>query len=253
MILKIVSLIFLLIPSMVLSEVGFRDLKIGSNISVIEENCFRNTKFYSCYGIDDLKFNFADQDSNPVEKTYFFKGEHFRDIINGMDIGSILPFCEEVGPRQKSSDDNFYYVNFNCYGNTTLRISVYKGKMVDGIEIISTDYRKIGQISIDLGPLYQTFLDNIVNDPNNPYIKLKKSLESNYQMEWEFTERDQKLFNEGERNSLWTSYNGGQIFSEIVRRDKYSNLSLSVHYHTKVDGKKLSEKRKPQNVNFNDF
>jgi len=112
---------------------------------------------------------------------------------------------------------------------------------------------KITTIEIDIGPLYQTFLDNIIGDPNNPYLKLKKSLESNYQLEWEFTERDRKLFNENEKGSLWTSYNGGQVFSQILREDKYSDLRLFVHYHTKEDGKRLSEERRPQNVNFNDF
>ena len=51
---------------------------------------------------------------------------------------------------------------------------------------------------------------------------------------------------------------GRLVKNEVVEMvsshsDSNSDLSLSVHYHTKVDGKKLSEKRKPQNVNFNDF
>ena len=180
----ITFLIFTFNSSISWSEVGFRDLKIGSERTVIDENCkkewFKEKDdygyVYRCFNIDDLKFSFTDN----IEGTIIF-------------------------------------------------------------------------IKIDVGTLYQTFLDRIIGDPTNPFEKLKKNLDTNYQLEWEFTERDRKLFNEGERNSLWTSYNNGEVFSEIRREDKYSELRLFVHYHTKNYGKMLSEQRKPQNVDFNNF
>jgi len=241
MYLRILSLIFLLIPSIVISEVGFRDLKVGQSFTLVDQHCKKVTDHYQCYGIDDLKFNFMGTQNDDDKITFYRDGDGFRDVLVGNEIYSIFPFCE--------SDDTIIW---KCYGNTIIEIRYDKNKIFE-IKLLSSSPETLNEISIDVGPLYQSFLDNIIGDPNNPYIKLKKSLESNYQVEWEFTERDRKLFNEGEKDSLWTSYNGGQIFSQIVRKDKYSDLRLFVHYHTETEGKNLSEKRRPKNVNFNDF
>ena len=233
-----ILLIILLIPSVVLSEVGFRDLKVGQSFTLVDQHCKKVTDHYQCYGIDDLKFSFMETQNDDDKITFYRDGDGFRDVLVGNEIYSIFPFCE--------SDDTIIW---NCYDDTIIEIRYDKNKIFE-VEILSIT---LNEISIDVGPFYQSFLDSIVDDPNNAYIKLKKSLESNYQMEWEFTERDRKLFNEGERDSLWTSYNGGQIFSQIVRKDKYRDVRLFVHYHTKEKGKKLSEERKPQNAKFSDF
>lgn len=238
-ILRVVSLIFLLIPSMVYSEVGFRDLKVGESRELIYKHCSKLSNNFQCYGIDDLKFNFEFEESEVI-KTYNKEGESFRDIVVGNEIYTINPHC--------SMDDRTVWV---CYGDTRVKFRFHKLK-IRSFSIVSSPFDIISVVSVDIGPIYQTFLDNIVGDPTNPYIKLKKSLDSKYEMEWKFTERDRKLFNENEKESLWTSYNGGEIFSQILR-EEYSDLRLFVHYHTKEDGKKLSEERRSQNVNFDDF
>ena len=241
MILRILSLIFLLIPTTVLSDVGFKDLKIGSDSYVIEENCTEIGEIFKCYDIDDLKFNFSSSNSKVVSV------DRYKGIVLGNHISSISPFCNTLfGSKGRSDFDS----SWKCYGK--FRVFTKKDDQ-KRIVSIGVQTNQIDKISIDVGPLYQSLLDRVIGDPKNPYLKLKNSLDSKYQMEWEFTERDRKLFNEGEKNNLWTSYNEGQIFLEIMREDKYSVLRLYLHYHTKEDGERLSEDRKPQNVNFNDF
>ena len=152
---------------------------------------------------------------------------------------------------------------YRCYGIDDIKFKFNGGLGVStnsgGDPLISTNnenelFEKISEITIDLGPLYQSYLDKIIGDPNNPYRKLKKSLDSKYALDWEFTERDRRLFNEdSSRKSLWTSYEDGIVFSEIRRVEKYSDLRLFVHYHTVKKGKQLTNDRKPQNANFSDF
>ena len=77
---KVVSLIFLFIPSMVISEVGFRDLNVGQPSTVIDEHCHLQSemmgrKKYHCYDNKDYDFEFEITDTQ---------------IISSVDIGSTL-------------------------------------------------------------------------------------------------------------------------------------------------------------------
>ncbi len=242
----ITFLIFTFTSSISWSEVGFRDLKIGSDTSVIDENCKKeeneNGYFYRCFNIDDLTFQFSIS-----EEKFINHGEGFKELR----VGSSRNEVEKICVKEKSLG---YVEVHSCYG---MSFTIFFEEQDNGIYHVGwierTKFNKINRILIDVGPLYQTVLDYVITDPENPYGKLKKSLNTNYELDWEFTERDRKLFNEGEKNSLWTSYNNGQVFSEITRVDRYSDLRLFVHYHTKDDGKKLSEERTPQNVDFKSF
>jgi len=68
-----VLIIFVLsVPSKVLSEVGFRDLKVGQPSNVIEEHCdffwkpsFGNEKFH-CYDNKDYQFSFEFTDTQTI-------------------------------------------------------------------------------------------------------------------------------------------------------------------------------------------
>ena len=117
--------------------------------------------------------------------------------------------------------------------------------------VTQTKREIVSEIVVDVGPIYQNFLDRIIENENNPLINLRKNLASKYGMDWEFTERDRKLFNEGQKDSLWTSFAGNQIYLE-VRRVR-AGLGLFVHYHDKEKGLQLSEDRKPKNADFKDF
>jgi len=70
----------LLLPSVVYSEVGFRDLKLGETVDVIEQNCQNNkgliptklTKPYKglyCYQKFDLRFEFTLDDTEQLIQT----------------------------------------------------------------------------------------------------------------------------------------------------------------------------------------
>ena len=86
---------------------------------------------------------------------------------------------------------------------------------------------------------------------DNPYLNLRNALKKNYSSDWEYTERDRLLFNENEKDTLWESYENGQVMLEI-KREEY-DINLYVHYYTEKNGKKYSEERRPQNTNFSDF
>ncbi|MDA8675715.1 hypothetical protein N9M53_03390 [Alphaproteobacteria bacterium] len=165
-------------------------------------------------------------------------------------------------------DDRFDPLNknipFKSVSNSTLCEDVFS-KVIDLPNNVNTVYfkdefpkgfflltkPKLLKITIDVGPLYQTYLDYIIDDPNNPYNNLKNNLSKKYGIDWESTERDRNLFNEGEKDSLWSSFGDNQIFLEIRRVDY--DMELFVHYLTKEGGKSFSEKISPKNANFSDF
>ena len=109
MVLRILSLIFLLIPTTVLSDVGFKDLKIGSDPSVIEKNCSKIGDIYKCYKFDDLEFKIF------LTSKFFLSVDSYRDVIVGNDISSISPFCK---PNFKKRG-----VNWNCYEGVPIIIT----------------------------------------------------------------------------------------------------------------------------------
>jgi hypothetical protein len=245
---------FLLLPSIGFSEVGFRDLKIGSTTAVIDKQCEKHWKSgwpVRCYGIDDLNFEFSLNDIIDDTRRYYQEGEGLTGCIVGMVPAEISKEWFKFGGPRKINEATYAQDYRN---NGLVCIAVFQNDKIVKLTIYSAKQLKtIKGMQIGLGPLYQTNLGKIFGDPDNPYVKLKTSLGAKYQLDWEFTERDRKLFNEGAKSSLWTSYNNGQIFSQIYRIDKYSNLKLFVHYHTKEEGAKLSDERRPKNVKFDNF
>ena len=242
--LRLYSVILLLIsfPNLGFSEVGFRDLKIGQSFSSVMKNCDLKSSVTKCYDLDHLEFKFLFQSNT---KFFYSVGETFRDIRVGDNLITVEKYCERIS----GTADNFS-LKYICYNDTLAFIDQIDKKTLSMSVITPSDV--IADISINIGPLSKNFLDKTNGNLNNPYIKLKKTLDSKYEIDWQFTERDRKFFNEGENDSLWTSYNKGQIFSEIkkIGNDK---LRLFVHYHTKEDGERLTEERKPKNVKFNNF
>lgn len=231
---KLLCSFMFLAPSMAHSEVGFRDLKIGAPAKLVYEHCEKWETAAKCYGIDDLKFNIGTR--HGVEE----KGASYRGLTVG-DSTSTLP----SGCIEKGKNHNGHYV-LSC---SDFHVTTDRYKIV-GLHFAESE-KKITYLGIYAGPLYQTLLDRVISDPNNPYVNLKNSLNSKYDMEWDHTVRDIKLFNEGESNSLWTSYNNGQVFLEIRRID--GRLHLLVHYYTESEGKERSKERKSRNANLSDF
>ena len=107
------------------------------------------------------------------------------------------------------------------------------------------------ELVVAVGPVYQTFLDKIINDPNNPFVKLRKSLLDKYELDWEFTERDRKLFNEGKKDNLYLSFEQGRVLLEV--RSERGENQLYVRYSSPEIGKNYLNDLRPQNADFKDF
>lgn len=213
-------------------------------------------KLYS----EDLEYgNFYSRTQQRL-KALIYRGENCDGLLAlDRDWSMFLVEDDRFDPFNKD-------IPFKSVSNSTLCEDVFS-KVIDLPNNVNTVYfkdespkgffyfewtePKLLKITIDVGPLYQTYLDYIIDDPNNPYNNLKNNLSKKYGIDWESTERDRNLFNEGEKDSLWSSFGDNQIFLEIRRVDY--DMELFVHYLTKEDGKLFSEKISPKNANFSDF
>lgn len=232
----LISFIILTLPSKVLSEVGFRDLKVGSSKNLILQHCERQSGYFKCYNFDDLNFYFKDVQSKSP-KFFHFKGQGYRHLVVGENESIIEQYCK--------MKIQFIRPFWTCYDNNEITFQfVLKDKKLKRVDLSYTN--KIDEITIDIGPIFQSGLNQVFEDTTTQYLKIRNSLNEKYEEEWTFTDRDKKLFSVNEKNSLWLSYNRGQVFLEIRRVDQSSNLRLLVHYHSLQDGLKLSRKRRPQ-------
>jgi len=268
-------------------EVGFRDLIIGKNVH-FTDYCSKYGDVYRCYDIDDLEFDITHSPSEKIK--IFLPSNSYQSKITMDKLYSKELGYGDLNNKTQQSIRALIIRNENCNGllamdidwsiflieddrfdpfnknkplkssaNSTLCADVFRNV----IELPHSVYfengyfyydwikPKINKMIIDVGPLYQTYLDYIIEDPNNPYNNLKNNLSKKYGIDWESTERDRNLFNEGEKDSLWSSFGDNQIFLEIRRVDY--DMELFVHYLTKEDGKLFSEKISPKNANFSDF
>ena len=77
--LKLLTLCFVLIPSIGVTDIGFRDLKIGSPKSVFEQHCERDIGFkYKCYDIHNLQFKIYFDDIDKIRNVWII----FRDKLS---------------------------------------------------------------------------------------------------------------------------------------------------------------------------
>ena len=173
-------------------EVGYKDLKIGQSMSVVNEHCENRGFFWRCYEIQGLNFR-------------FFNGDP-------------------------------------PYG-------VYKGEPEKGNQ-------KIGTITVDMTETRVPILDLLLLNPNNSYHKLKKSFEKKYSKDFDFSDRDQKLFKTHQVENLYHSYEKGQVVLNLSRFPSLTgveDIHFSVQYRNPELGKDFLKNNKPSSLNTNDF
>ena len=113
-------------------------------------------------------------------------------------------------------------------------------------------HHSLRQISIFFVPLYSSYKDFLYENDDNPLTKLRRQLDTKYGMDWEFTERDRKLFNEGAKKAVYISYSNGQLMIKIYK-DSNNKDQILLMYNSEKWGRHLMEKRRPKNANTNDF
>ena len=144
-----------------------------------------------------------------------------------------------------------------CYGLDNYKFSgVFESKFVAGewFEILTTLY-------IDMGPIVSDgYLSDLSiskdTESGNIFTKMRNILDSKYSVDFQFSDRDRQLFNEGEKNVLLTVYENGQVVLSVkrVKKNEYSSENrLYVEYRDIQTGKSFLEKNKPKKASASDF
>tara|TARA_B110000008_G_C16763035_1_gene481396 strand:- start:34 stop:756 length:723 start_codon:yes stop_codon:yes gene_type:complete len=181
----------------------------------------------------------------------------FRELKPGIPIEDYLKVCTP------------YNSGDICYGIQNIKFKAgyanRKTKSSNG-DIIPMIFgvRILGDLTLDMGPIvdsdgsFFSTLNNLVassNDEPNIYLKMKKNFDAKYALDYEYSERDRQLFNEGEKKELLGVYSNGQVVLKINRkeRDYSKDLWLYIEYRDVKSGKQFLEKNRPVTANLDDF
>ena len=154
----------------------------------------------------------------------------------------------------------------SCFGIQNIKFDVnYKRyKKTSNGEESKKGALLVSLITLDMGPIvdsdgsFFSTLNNLVassNDEPNIYLKMKKNFDTKYALDYEYSERDRQLFNEGEKKELLGVYSNGQVVLKINRKERdYSNdLWLYIEYRDVKSGKQFIEENRPVTANLDDF
>jgi hypothetical protein len=128
-----------------------------------------------------------------------------------------------------------------------------KGRVSPG----SRGVKLLNTLIIDMGIITSDglFLDMFNED--SLYLKMKKTFDSKYVLDYGYSDRDRQLFNEGMKDALLRVYSNGQVTIRIThkkREGSYSaDLWLYVEYRDVEWGKHFLDSNRPVKVNLDDF
>ena len=178
----------------------------------------------------------------------------FRDLKPGIAIIDYLERC-----LLKSGGDI-------CYGIQNIK---FTGKYGQWRKISSIGTNKFGvqiltRLMLDMGPIvdsdgsFFSTLNNLVassNDEPNIYLKMKKNFDAKYVLDYEYSERDRQLFNEGVKKELLGVYSNGQVVLKINRkeRDYSKDLWLYIEYRDIDSAKSFLKINRPVTATLDDF
>jgi len=134
---------------------------------------------------------------------------------------------------------------------------------IDDIKFKPGGTKTLEFLSLDMGPIvasdgsFFSELNNLVVssiDEPNIYLKMKKNFDSKYALNYEYSERDRQLFNEGLKTELLGVYSDGQVTLKITHkeRDYSKDLWLYIEYRGKF-AKNFLEINRPVKATLNDF
>ena len=117
------------------------------------------------------------------------------------------------------------------------------------------------KLTVDLGPIVQMggFIDQlstyVTQGETNIFLKMRNTLGEKYNMDFEFSERDRQLFNEDQKDNLYTVYNGGQVALLINRKEREydDDLWLYIEYRDVKPAQIFLESTKPFRAESSDF
>jgi len=180
--------------------------------------------------------------SNVVWSNEYKTNPGFRDLRPGITASEYFTHCSGKV----------------CYGIENIKFSPMT-------EIFNKDYT-LDTILLDMGPIvasdgsFFSQLNNLVvssNDEPNIYVKMKKNFDSKYALDYEYSERDRQLFNEGMRDDLLGVYSNGQVVLRINLKENENSYSkkiwLYIEYRGVKNGKQFLDKYRPIKSTLDDF
>ena len=95
----------------------------------------------------------------------------------------------------------------------------------------------------------------VTQGETNIFPKMRNTLGEKYNMDFEFSERDRQLFNEDQKDNLYTVYNGGQVALLINRKEREydDDLWLYIEYRDVKPAQIFLESTKPVRAESSDF
>ena len=130
----------------------------------------------------------------------------------------------------------------------------------NGIVVNGSNSAKVlTRLVIDLGPIVSGgFFSGITSegtDDGDIFNGMRNTLNKKYKTDFEFSERDRELFNEGEKSNLFVVYEKGKVVLRIWRKkEEYSSqLRLHLEYRDAKSGADFLEANKPKKASASDF
>jgi hypothetical protein len=178
----------------------------------------------------------------------------FRDLKPGIAKTDYLEKC-----LLKSDGDICYGIQnikfTNKYGERRRESSI--GSNMYGVQILSHLILNMGPIVASDGSFFSQLNNLVVNNDDEPniYLKMKKNFDAKYVLDYEYSERDRQLFNEGEKDDLLGVYSNGQVALRInlKERDYSKDLWLYIEYRDVDAAKEFLEKNRPVIATLDDF
>ena len=183
-------------------------------------------------------------------------------IIREAEIKSkINPGFRDLKPGMPQIEYNKICKYNFCYGLNDLKFlpefrTQYSGPK-GRVSLGSQGTKLLNTLIIDMGIITSDglFLDMFNED--SLFLKMKKTFDSKYVLDYGYSDRDRQLFNEGMKDALLRVYSNGQVTIRIThkkREGSYSaDLWLYVEYRDVEWGKQFLDSNRPVNVNLDDF
>jgi len=175
----------------------------------------------------------------------------FKNLIPGETTKQINHFCNSL---VYSITPPLYKNAFvQCYGIDNIK---FKGFGKDTLLRLTVD---MGPIVASDGSFFSQLNNLVVSTDNeaNIYLKMKKNLDAKYVLNYEYSERDRQLFNEGEKEDLLGVYSNGQVVLRITLKERDNSYSkdlwLYIEYRDVDLAKSFLEKNRPVTATLDDF
>ena len=220
-----------------------------------EEEAARLRKLAIAKAREDLNAKVAvfDKQQAEIVKSNF----GFRGLIPGMTREAITRECGRSVGNSTTRATCYSLDNISFYGGYT-PITI-KSERYDR-EQLSKKIQILSSLTVDLGPITQSLLIDALTfyetdpDAGNILSKMYQNLKK-YKLEFEYSERDRELFNDGLKDELYVVYEGGKVALKIerIKKDYSSDNWLYVEYRSGEVASEFLERNRPKRAAASDF